>query len=181
MTKKFLLIMLISLSAALPCLAAAWRPVAETGNGLTFTHMVKGDDEVALRTSLYLEASVTPIDIVLDDLLIGLYASYLINGDSIIEGHLRLLGYQQAEAGVRMEYQFTPLYSLYMLFGCGYGRLNSSESGFALAGITLGHRFAVMDMLSLSAKYSLTYRLGFLDHRIGVAIVFTPAGSIREV
>lgn len=180
MIKKILLILLITLLAMLPALAVSWRPVAEVGNGLTFSHPVKGDDEVAMRTSLYLEASAMPLDIVTGDLLIGLYASYLINGESIIESHLRLLGYRQAEAGLRLEYQFTPLYSLYLMAGCGYGSLINSESGFALISGTLGHRLTLLDMLSISAKYSVTYRLGLLDHRVGLAMVFTPLGSIRE-
>lgn len=165
----------------LPCLAVSWKPIAEVGNGLTFSHPVKGDDPIAARTSFFLEASIVVLDITAGDLLVGIYASYLLNGESIIGSNLRLLGYKQAEAGIRLEYQFTPLYSLYLLAGCGYGRLNSSESGFALVSTALGSRFAILDMLSLSVKYSLSYRIGILDHRFTTALVFTPAGSIRKV
>lgn len=180
MRKKILLLHLIAITALSGVFAVSWRPIADVGSGLTLTHSISTDD-AKIHPSYYLEAEIVPLDITIGNTLLGLYASFLINSDSQEINGIRLLGYRQAEGGIRVEYQFTDIYSLFIQAGTGYGVLNKSESGFAIVSGSIGNRFAIFDLLSVTLRYTIAYRSGMLDHRAGMAITITPMGSIKKV
>ena len=174
MIKKLMMTLIITLFVISPCLAISYRPMIEVSNGMTLTQSLKQESSMKVRSSYFVKATAFPIGLSFKGGYFAPYASLILNSDSIIQGNLKLLGYKALEVGFFGEIQVNKLYSLSLSFGSGYGELEKSETGFAHLGLALENRFALHELATVSLLYSLNYRIGYLEHRIGVGATFTP-------